>query len=157
MCHRPERVIIGRRNIWGIWRVGKNFPFERFQVGFKYGTSSVLRVVTHRLHRLCATAIQFLGHQLLETVGRAAARTRRTAATHKPVFAERGRKRPPSLTRVDPHTTKRCSSVCSNILALISRVGLLRLNVSPIPVQIVEFRGAPSSYAVLEKFHGLAW
>ena len=33
----------------------------------------------------------------------------------------------------------------------------LRLNVSPIPVQIVESRGAPSSYAVLKKFHGLAW
>ena len=33
----------------------------------------------------------------------------------------------------------------------------LRLNVSPIPVQIVEFRGATSSYAVLKKFHGLAW
>ena len=33
----------------------------------------------------------------------------------------------------------------------------LRLNLSPIPVQIVESRGAPSSYAVLKKFHGLAW
>ena len=33
----------------------------------------------------------------------------------------------------------------------------LRLNVSPIPVQIVDSRGAPSSYAVLKKFHGLAW
>ena len=34
---------------------------------------------------------------------------------------------------------------------------LLRLNVSPIPVQIVEFCGVPSSYAVLKNFHGLAW
>ena len=33
----------------------------------------------------------------------------------------------------------------------------LRLNVSPIPVQIVEPRGALLSYAVLKKFHGLAW
>ena len=33
----------------------------------------------------------------------------------------------------------------------------LRLNVIPIPVQIVESRGAPSSYAVLKKFHGLTW
>ena len=33
----------------------------------------------------------------------------------------------------------------------------LRLNVSPIPVQIVESRGTPSSYTVLKKFHGLAW
>ena len=33
----------------------------------------------------------------------------------------------------------------------------LRLVVSPIPVQIVEFRGAPSSYVVLKKFHWLAW
>ena len=32
-----------------------------------------------------------------------------------------------------------------------------RLNVSPIPVQIVESRGAPSSYAVLKKFHEFAW
>ena len=30
----------------------------------------------------------------------------------------------------------------------------LRLNVSPIPVQIVESRGAPSSYAVLKNFMG---
>ena len=33
----------------------------------------------------------------------------------------------------------------------------LRLNVSPIPVQIVDSRGASSSYAVLKKFDGLAW
>ena len=39
-----------------------------------------------------------------------------------------------------------------------NRLGaILRLNVSPIPVQIVESRGAPSSYAVAKKFHGLAW
>ena len=33
---------------------------------------------------------------------------------------------------------------------------VLRLNASLIPVQIVESRGAPSSYAVLKKFLGLA-
>ena len=33
----------------------------------------------------------------------------------------------------------------------------LRLNVSSIPVQIVESRGAPSSYADLKKIYGLAW
>ena len=40
---------------------------------------------------------------------------------------------------------------------VLSMHNLLRLNVSLIPVQIVESRGAPSSYAVLKKFHGLAW
>ena len=33
----------------------------------------------------------------------------------------------------------------------------LELNASPIPVQIVEFRGAPSSYAVSEKLDEPAW
>ena len=36
------------------------------------------------------------------------------------VFAERGRKRPPPLTRVDPYTTKRGVSVCPHFLASIS-------------------------------------
>ena len=40
---------------------------------------------------------------------------------------------------------------------LLKALSVLRLNVSPIPVQIVESRGAPLSYAVLKKFHGLAW
>ena len=35
-------------------------------------------------------------------------------------FAERGRKRPPPLNRVDPHTTKRGVSVCPHFLASIS-------------------------------------
>ena len=34
---------------------------------------------------------------------------------------------------------------------------VLRLNASSISLQIVEPRGAPSSYAVLEKFHGPAF
>ena len=40
--------------------------------------------------------------------------------TRIPVFAERGRKRPPPLTRVYPHTTKRGVSVCPYFLASIS-------------------------------------
>ena len=39
MCHRPEQVIIGQRKIWAIRRVGYEFSFERFQVGFN-GLSS---------------------------------------------------------------------------------------------------------------------
>ena len=41
------------------------------------------------------------------------------------VFAERGRKRPPPLTRVDPHTTERSVSVCPYFHASISRCRLL--------------------------------
>ena len=37
------------------------------------------------------------------------------------VFAERGRDRPPPLTRVDPHKTKRGVSMRPHILASISR------------------------------------
>ena len=40
------------------------------------------------------------------------------------VFAERGRKRPPPLARVDPYTTKRGVSVCPHFLASISRCRL---------------------------------
>ena len=36
-------------------------------------------------------------------------------------------------------------------------IKILRLNASPIPVQIVESSRSPSSYAVLKKFHGPAW
>ena len=41
-----------------------------------------------------------------------------------PVFAERGRKRPPPLARVDPHTTKRGVSVCPYFVTSISRCRL---------------------------------
>ena len=41
------------------------------------------------------------------------------------MFAERGRNRPPPLTRVDPHTTKRGVSMCPHFLASISRCRLL--------------------------------
>ena len=33
----------------------------------------------------------------------------------------------------------------------------LKLNASPIPVQMVESRRAPTSYAVLKKFYRPAW
>ena len=44
-----------------------------------------------------------------------------------PVFAERGRKRPPPLSRVDPHTTKRGVSVCPHFLASFHTVSRCRL------------------------------
>ena len=47
--------------------------------------------------------------------------------------------------------------LCLILRKQYSTIALLRLNVSPIPVQIVESRGAASSYAVLKKFHGLVW
>ena len=52
MCHRPEQVIIERRNIWEIRRVGQDFPFERFQISFNgFGNvrPSVLMLQNHFL------------------------------------------------------------------------------------------------------------
>ena len=37
------------------------------------------------------------------------------------------------------------------------KIFTLTLNASPVPVQIVESRGAPLSYAVLKKCHGSTW
>ena len=47
--------------------------------------------------------------------------------------------------------------ICKKPGHAIEKCFHLRLNVSPIPVQIVESHGAPSSYAVLKKFRGLEW
>ena len=76
-------------------------------------------------YKICPRMIRFFGHAMFFMGLEDKVFWSWTTEDNQSVFAERGRKRPPLLTRVDPHTTKRGVSVGPHFLASISRSRLL--------------------------------